>query len=855
MPDRPATWDDLVRHEAQKARVPFPVALAVMQQESGGNPDARSPKGAIGLMQLLPSTASGLGVDPADPIQNIRGGLTYLRQRLDAHEGNLEAALADYHAGPDLAQHGPITADYVKSVLGRLQARQGIGQPPPTAAAGPAAPVSSVLAQQVGQVGQPPPVPNPQGFETRPKYTGGLEGSKFDPEVQEFDRTHPSTEPGILDQLKAGADPRTPEGRRNLAGATGAMAGAALTKSVGGARTGFMIGAGSVAGAAAGGGLMGGADAAAAGDPVAPAAASGALEQGLYDAGGQILMWPIAAVGKRVLGSRIAKSTAAQLETAMNAARATLKGARGTARAGVQGARDAATARVAGAKTAAEGAVTAAQRPFDDLVGQAPSAVAAGKRAVQVITGPAKSALDELGAHVGESAKSGPAVNIRALKAEAQRVVENEIAPPATAFPREPIDVPPDQITATTQARLEKQAAGGDQRATQALQDIQATLAAAQDEARAAVVKHPAMGVLGRILNAEDDVPFAAAHEFKRDLDEAVGIGGWDQSIRKRVTNVTKTLRGTLRAALGVHQPYNEATAAYAQVAPLFSKGMVPRVRKLAIEEPEAVVRLISPKKPTETRMLRDVLLTQAEAGGGRKEGQAAWDSVRSAWTHRNLLTGGVEKVVGKIDTLDPDFAATMYGDLSGQAILTNLRAIGSAYEKAVTDGRLVVERAKTAGKAGVRSAQRAGEAGIETARGGVETARQTQRDFSASSLPHPNAKVAGETTADVLRLVALGPTSFWGGISAYRLLSGPKSADLLRWASYSPTGTQLLVKALNAQVPDMAIADVLRASGIASELSTGMGGGPNSAPPVDAGTPPPAPGLSPILGTPPPTR
>ncbi len=116
--------DSLVLQHAQRHALRPELVRAVIQVESGFNPRARSPKGAMGLMQLMPATARELGVtNPYDPAQNIRGGTAYLRQLLDRYDGDERLALAAYNAGAGAVdRHGrnvppyQETRDYVRRI-------------------------------------------------------------------------------------------------------------------------------------------------------------------------------------------------------------------------------------------------------------------------------------------------------------------------------------------------------------------------------------------------------------------------------------------------------------------------------------------------------------------------------------------------------------------------------------------------------------------------------------------------------------------------------------------------------------------------------------------------------------------
>ena len=119
-----AEIDNLIEKYSNKNGLDKDFVKALVKQESGFNPNATSKCGAMGLMQLMPATAQGLGVSNAyDAEQNIAGGTKYLKSMIDRFEGNEKLALAAYNAGPNAVnKYGGIppyqeTQNYVKNVL------------------------------------------------------------------------------------------------------------------------------------------------------------------------------------------------------------------------------------------------------------------------------------------------------------------------------------------------------------------------------------------------------------------------------------------------------------------------------------------------------------------------------------------------------------------------------------------------------------------------------------------------------------------------------------------------------------------------------------------------------------------
>lgn len=111
----------MIDSESKKQQINPELVKAIIQTESNGNQNAKSHAGAIGLMQLMPGTAKSLGVNPYDPVQNIQGGVKFLKQMASRY-GSLDKTLAAYNAGPGAVnKYGGVppykeTQNYIKKI-------------------------------------------------------------------------------------------------------------------------------------------------------------------------------------------------------------------------------------------------------------------------------------------------------------------------------------------------------------------------------------------------------------------------------------------------------------------------------------------------------------------------------------------------------------------------------------------------------------------------------------------------------------------------------------------------------------------------------------------------------------------
>ena len=343
-------------------------------------------------------------------------------------------------------------------------------------------------------------------------------------------------------------------------------------------------------------------------------------------------------------------------------------------------------------------------------------------------------------------------------------------------------------------------------------------------------VKNPVIGLLGDILGAPDTVPFKIAHQWKSQLQQALAASGsYDAVVKTQATNIAQHMAEVMRKALKVHEPYNQATAEYAQVAKLFTEGHAPLIKQTAIDNPGAVIAALKVDNPTAAKMLVDVLTTHAEAGGGKAQGREALDAVQAAWAHRNILKDGVAKIGDNLADLDhnPEFRDALFGDPGGRAYLDNIRQIAAVNKRAVAEAEVELAQRQAAGELNI---QRARETGMEAAsnvraqgKAQQQALTQSQRQARAAQTTDIQAKldeirrtkatatpeeeaflrstIAPKVVREPQQVAAdfmhsmLRAHTYFGALGMARLVKGASDADLLAYVAHSPMLTQMFVK------------------------------------------------------------
>src|SRR5262252_7546813 len=403
-------------------------------------------------------------------------------------------------------------------------------------------------------------------------------------------------------------------------------------------------------------------------------------------------------------------------------------------------------------------------------------------------------------------------------------------------------------------------------------------LAQGEDARLQELVKHPAMGVINRILNAPDTVDFYTAHLWKSQLQQALA-GTYDRVQKSQMTNITQHLTRGLREALAVHEPYNQATRAYQSVADLFTKGHAPIIKRMARAEPEKIAQTIRTNAPSAARMLVNVLTEQAEIGGGaegRKAGEEALRNVQDAWLHRQVLSGPIDQLADRVATLkqkSPEFVDAFLNTPHAQAQLQNAETLGAAFKQLVEDNTQKIAAAREAGRKAVEGATTAGErvladtkaqgarrveahaqqraaaaaqtaadiraqgAAIRTRRLGTPEEQAFAKSTMTEQYRNAGRSMASRQLEYVMRgaLLAVGGYQFGmpGLMLAGLVRSGRKAseADLLRYAAQSRPLTEFLVKQLYSP------ANKLRWNALVGAGVRGLGGGVGDS---EVATPPP---------------
>lgn len=621
-----------------------------------------------------------------------------------------------------------------------------------------------------------------------------------------------------------------------------------------------------IVGAAVGGGVTG----AAVGDN--PLTVAGT--QAAYDAGGQLVSWPLKAAGRRLIASKVGRYAKQALESGRAAVTEQFDRVLAQAEAAIRGNRQGLSRAVASQTGAVQGAEAGVRDAVDTVrtvkamgaadVEQAaarwpggPPPPAPTQQVADVLQGPAQHSLDRLGKAVDAAAETGPTIPWEPIQAKLNAMAGKIDPKVLHATDIGAVATPAGMVNAgqINPANLQRMKPDD-------IRDYLATVGIPLEES------HPLPGVLGKIMSVQQDtIPFADAHRFKRLLDEAVN---WESPAKKQVQQITKGIRNTLRESMATHTPYNQATAAYASARPFFTEGYGKKATKLAVGDPEGWVPLVSnTQKPTRIQMLKDVLTQHAAAGGGptgAAAGQEAWNSVRAAVTHAKFIQPGIEKFESTLTKAHPEWVNALYGDADGRVVLDNLRQISQAWRQA----QGAADRLTAAATQGVRTARGGAQAAKDAltatrTAGAVRTAdlastksqiaaqvralkppTAVEQRFAQSSLAAPPSPAQAAT--DLAHMAIPGHSVFKLASASRLWLKGPRVDDLIEWAAYSPKGTQLLVQALTGPAPGMALAVLARKANLQGSANPteeelqpvpAHGAAPPPGPRVGSGPPP----------------
>jgi hypothetical protein len=391
----------------------------------------------------------------------------------------------------------------------------------------------------------------------------------------------------------------------------------------------------------------------------------------------------------------------------------------------------------------------------------APSALQIGDDVYNVMHGPTRRAMDMAGQRVDAAAASGgPVVDVTPMLEKVDALVRKYY--PASVYQQtaqaasNPMgflkmssgfagDAP--RYAAAVAAAAEKSGAPLSMRESARL-----------GQAMGLPPGHPLPGLIGKIqrLGARE-LSFEDAHALKMQLDNDINWGS-DRQVRGVAKRIMRGARAQLRESMRGYQPYDEATAAYEQIAKLWNSKAGVSIQK-AISNPnnvDALARSLSPANPRSAQVVKDLLTTQAEAGGDAAAGRQAWNGVRSAVAYDKVIKGGLDGLstrVAKLTTDTPDFVRVVFGDTEGQTVLSNLRQIGAAVD-------------------GVKAAQK----------------RLTESSIG---------KYTGPRNPDLLP-----PGASHTSIGMWLLrkaANGPRADDLVQWAALSPARTQSLVNVITS--------------------------------------------------------